>query len=424
MKKIAGFFSLENKTLMIIISVIAALFICIAADPIVEATYTVDLQYVNQEALALKELALSDSGSYTNSVTVTLVGRRSHINNISAADIHAKADFSKISEDGAIIIDSPALNVSSGAYVLSYSPAVVHRNVVYTGETPSKTFNIVAHFQSNIIDEYELIHYSLATGTISTKAVADALESRGAHTSDQINVLINSIAKVEADILVEDRIEPYTDSVDLTFLDKDGNIIEALDSLCYIDVDVIIGKRLSVELQFAGQLEEGYYIISSAPSPLSISVYSLTNPGYLATLDSIVLTEVVHLDGKNGNFTAKVGLMLPDEVSVFGNDSKTVNAIVQVGKYDTKNIALGSEGIIITVDPDNNDYVYSVENTVRLQLYGTSDGLSKVDTDDIRITIDGSGLTEGQHQCPVSVEGLPEGVFVSSSSTVNVTVRR
>ena len=424
MKKVARFFSFENKTWMIIISAIAALFICFVADPLVEATYTVDLQYINQEALGLKELALSDSTNYTNTITVTVVGRKSRLSNLTASEIISKADFSKISNDGAIILDTPTLGNTAGAYVLSYSPAVVYRNVVYTGETPSKTFNIVAHFQSNIIDEYELIHYSLTTGTISTKSVSDALESKGGLTEDQINVLINSINKVEANILVEDRIEPYTDSVALTFLDKDGNVIESLSSLCYIDVDVIIGKRLSVELQFAGQLEEGYYIISSAPSPLSVSVYSLTNPGFLATLDSVVLTEVVHLDGKNGSFTANVGLMLPDEVSVFGNDSKTVNAIVQIGKYDSKSINMSTEGIEISVSDIDAGFKFSVDQNINVKLYGKSEDLAKVNVDNLKIVVDGNNLNVGQYVCNFTIDGLPEGVYLSSSSTITVNVGR
>ena len=424
MKKLARFFSLENKTWMIILSAIVAVIICFVADPLVEATYSVDLQYVNLEALGLKELALSDTGEYINSITVTVVGRRSKINNLTSSDIISKADFAKITKDGAIILDSPIVSNMTGAYVLSYSPAVVYRNVVYTGESPSKTYNVVAHFQSNIIDEYELIHYSLATTSINTNTVSDTLKSKGGLTDDQINVLINSIAKVEANILVQDRIEPYTDSVALSFLDKDGNIIEALSSLCYIDVDVIIGKRLSVELQFAGQLEEGYYIVSSAPSPLSVSVYSLTNPGFLATLDSVVLTEVVHLDGKNGNFTTNVSLMLPEEVSVFGNDSKTVNAIVQIGKYDSKSFSLNTEGAEITVSDIDAGFKFSIEKNVNIKLYGKTENLDKVDVDNLKIVVDGTGLSTGKHQCNFSLEGLPEGVYLSSSSTITIDVGR
>lgn len=424
MRKIAGFFSMENRTLIIILSVLAALVICFLADPIVEVTYTVDLQYVNQETLADMQLALTDSSSYTSTISVTVVGRRSKVESITSADLAAVADFSNIKTDGSITLDKPEITSSGHIYVLSYSPEVVYRNIVSTNQLPAKTYNIVTHIQSNIIDEYELIHYSMSDSSISTQAIYAELDKQGQLTTEQINTLINAISKVEANIVVTDRIEPYTDSVALTFLDKDGNEISTLSDTCYMNVDVIIGKRLSVELQFAGRLEEGYYIESATASPLAVALYSLTNPGYLATLDSVVVTEVVQLEGKNSTFATKVSLILPDEVIVFGNDSKTVNAIIQIGKYESMNISLDTGSDNISFDNSNPNYTYSITNRTPLILYGSEENLAKVTLSKLQFHVDVEELTEGDHVCEVTVTGLPEGVVLADDSTIGVTVRR
>ncbi len=415
---------MENRTLVIILSVLAAVSICFLADPIVEATFTVDLQYVNEESLSDMKLALTETSSYTRAVSVTIVGRRSRLESITPADFSAVADFSNTKSDGAITVNKPEVTSSGHIYVMSYTPEVVYRNVVSTDNPAEKTYNIVTHIQSNIIDEYELIHYSMSDNTISTQAIHAELEKRGGLTTEQTNTLINAISKVEANIQVTDRIEPYTDSVALTFLDKDGNEITELSDVCYKNVDVIIGKRLSVELQFSGHLEEGYYIESATASPLAVSLYSLTNPGYLATLDSVVVTEVVQLEGKNSTFTTEVSLILPDEVSVFGNDSKTVNAIIKIGKYESMNIGLDTGSDNISFDNANSDYKYSITDKASLVLYGSENNLSNVSHSKLRFHVDVSGLAPGNHECPVTVTGLPEGVILAGNPTINVTVGR
>ncbi len=419
------FFTLDNTPLLIALSVITALVVCFLTDPIQKATFTVPLEYVNQSALADMDLALADTtSSYTGEVTLTVVGRSSALSNLNASELLARADFSEIDQNGMMTVHTGTTLVNSNIMVYSCEPQQVRRNIVSTNRYDERSYTIATHVQTNIQDEFELIKYTVKDNSIDTGTIAAALERNNTKdlTDEEINTLINSITRVEANIDVSERTEPYNDTVALCFLDKDGNRIAALDELCYAEVEVIIGKRIDVRLSLTGSPQDGFYLSSGQTSPLNVAVYSVTNPAYVSSLDSEIMTEAVSIEGKNSSFTVRVQLMLPDEVVVFGNESKTVNAIIKIEPLVTGTFSVGSTGISYVNMRDGLEYQLK-DSAVTVTLSGPDEAMESINAEDLRVQIDLSDAEAGANLCPVTVlSPLPSGVTQSAADTAKVIV--
>lgn len=173
------------------------------------------------------------------------------------------------------------------------------------------------------------------------------------------------------------RVEPATAEVSLT--------IEQQETPQVVPV--------LVDIQ--GVPAHGYNVVHIAPDPRTVLV-----TGSLQVLQSLdfLATETIDVTGLDATATRNVNLQVPTGVTA---ERQSVTVTVEVEPAPGAR-AITVAPIVINLPPGLNAVIQTSALTVRIS--GVVPDLDRLTAADIRATVDATGLTEGTHSLPVTVE--------------------
>jgi YbbR domain-containing protein len=236
--------------------------------------------------------------------------------------------------------------------------------------------------------------------------------------------LVSQVEEVHATLDISGAVETITRDVPVVALDEGGEPVSGVN-ITPMGVSVtqpifLQGgyRNVIVRVMTTGQPANGYKLTNITVSPLNVVVFS-SDPQLVNDLPGYVETEAVDLTDTEDDFDIYVGLNLPDEVSVVGDEF----VLVQVSIAAIE----GSLTMSLPVMPVGLVPIYSAvisPETVDVILSGPVPILDEMETSDVRVIVDVTDLELGIYQLELQVEVLPDRIVVEAilPSTVEVEI--
>ncbi len=178
-------------------------------------------------------------------------------------------------------------------------------------------------------------------------------------------------------------------------------------------------RDMAVKVVVHGQVANGYRLDNISVFPPVVTVYS-SDPALVSALPGVVETQPLDLQNINNNINTQLGLNLPSGVSVIGDPNVSIQADISAIE---SSLTLSDEKVEVTgLSPDMSAQISPA--AVDVIISGPLPLLDTLTHQDVLITVDATGLSEGTHQLTPSVQILVSNLQVESilPGTVEVTL--
>ncbi len=346
-------------------------------------------------------------------VRVLLKGPRLQIEKIKANPdlVEIKLDITKYVNNISANMDMVAhtvpveISVPIGLTIVEQSPQALE--VIFEREkTITKKISHFITGGSN--EEYQ---------TLTPKIVPGEIEIWGAES------LTEAIAEVRVDIDVENFSEDVlTYKTPIKIYDADGEEITGLrQSHQHADVTLPIGKKKTVplEMQFTGQLPEGFVQVNAAVYPQNITIIgkpALVDKIKAIKLETISLDNIIQTSKINTKFILPSGISYLDPVE---NSAVVTIQVKEQSVYDYNIDLLRSKPILSNRAEDLEYELISTE--VNIKVKSIAEDLLKINHGDVIVGIDFNGYEPGEHEIPLTVK-LPPNIILLEQPVVTVKV--
>ena len=406
MKKL--FLEILKDIPLILVCILLAFFIWVFAtmttDPTEEGRFS---QTVSIETVGLEEDMMITSGlPYT--VSINLRAPNSVWRRISLERTSAKA-----------IVDVTGLE--PGVHTVPIT--------VQVGISPVQVVSFTPNTATVTVEKYETREYSVEveeSGDIPTafRAETPVVSPEKVKISGTISQL-DTINKVAVKLERNNNTETIEQSLSVAAYTEDGKTVRDLTIQpekvkVTEEIKMRGGYRiLSVKLSVKGEISTGYRVDDLSVDPVFVTVYS-ADKELLNSLNSFIETETIMLDEINTTTNRKVGLNIPEGVTLVGDSTVSVNVVVSAveststfAQIPVSPIGL-DDGYIVSISPEDID-VY---------VAGPMVTLAEIEPSDIHAVVELQDLTEGSYQIAPKVEfTTPETITVQSIQPAIIEVQ-
>lgn len=326
-----------------------------------------------------------------DTVAIQVKGPRNLIDSLKASDFVASADI-----DAREITDTVPIEVScikSNVTCIKNTPTVLKLSLEDIDE---KTFDIEVDVTGSPADGF-------AVG--SAKTSRNKIRVRGPVSQ------LSLISRVVAGIDVSAAVTDLNENAPIRLYDGNGEEIDAEKSKLEISIsDVIVSvqilktKTIPVKLTVSGETEADYRYTGMDYYPKNIIV-----AGYDDDLKQIttltIPSDVISIKGLTETTSKQITISsyLPAGISVV-SDPSTIDVTLNIEPVITQEVAISKDSITVNGKSDSLDYSYSDNNDLVIQIKGIAEELEDLDTDNIKATINVSGLVAGSHSVKVTFE--------------------
>lgn len=386
-------------------------------DPVVDKTFSnIPVTVTNEEVLTAdpKNPQTFQIVDGTQTVNVTVVGKRKLLNEIKAEDILATADMKELTLKTQIPIDV-TVNGYEGRYSSAYATP---RNLqVKLEKEQGKKFPITPTTTGTVRDGYVL-------GEIASDP--ESVFIRGPES------VISKISRVTAEVDVSGMSADSVLKSQLTLYDEDNNEID--QSLLTnnlgskgvgVSIQLLHTKKVSLEFDTSGiSAAPGYAFSEITYEPQEIHV-----SGKSDALDSITSIQVprsaLEISGVSEKTEKIVNITpyLPDNISLADENAGTVVVSISVEKNGTKSFELPLGSIAVNNLAENLKLTYGMAENIEIQVRGPREILDKLEAGvDITANIDLKSCKEaGTYEVPVNVQ-YPASCSLEQSIKVKVVL--
>ena len=361
--------------LSILLAIIVWLLVVYINDPDITTTVSdLNVRFVGEMTLREKELAITGKSNMP-SLSVTVTGKRSDLMNF-MDDIYVEVDISDISAvgeynlSGTISIPTTRITVEKENY--SDIPVKIER-------LTSKEINVSVK----------------QSGTVKGKLVQSVIDDPKVVITG-VKSEIDSVSGAVATVDISDLRENNTERVNYLLTDSSGNLINSNETLestrSYVDVinTLYDEKTLPVVPMLTPELDRNYILKDDkavmTPSTVTVGVApDNTDDKVVARIDKIEEGDTVVCMLEDSQ-----GMYIPPE-------SREVKVKAEIVK---KSIAL----IEFEVNIENVPEGLSARAADKLtaQVWGEE---GQINTENVYVTVDASGLGKGEYSLPASLNG-------------------
>jgi len=239
--------------------------------------------------------------------------------------------------------------------------------------------------------------------------------------------LVERVKRLRASINLAEIRESIEQTVSVQPLDENGQIVTGVGlnpSEVAVTLPVIQqgGYRdLAVKVVVNGQVASGYRLANITVFPPVVTVFS-GDPELVNSLPGVLETQPLDLEDANDELTTRLGINLPEGVSLVGD--QTVLVRVNVSPIQSS-LTLSDQAIEVEGLP-TGWYAQVAPNNVDVILSGPLPLLDTLSPQDVRVVLDVTDLAEGTHQLTPKVETLVSDLVVESilPGTLEVVLSR
>lgn len=347
---------------------------------------------------------LINMGQQSVQTTVTLRGPESLLNTIDPASIDIVADLTGLGpgEHDVPLVYNPPAPLS----LVSLSPQVT-RVRLEAIETRVLDIQLQQSGEPSTGFEAGASQLSVITGTVTGP------------TS-----LVDRVSMLAAPLSIAGARRDIAQSIDLRALDIQNQVVTGLTITPeQVDVSVPIATRpgyreVVVRINRVDEPADGYYVSEEVAAPSLVTISS-SDARLVNELPGFVETEPLSIDGSTETVIRKVGLILPEGVTIQGEPAVTVQVTIQP-------IIINVTIPAIRVEPINVEAGFNARvepDTVSVVIRGPVALLNQLKADDIQLSVDLAGqTTAGTVLLTPAVVAVPEDLSVESIQPAQVQV--
>ncbi len=237
--------------------------------------------------------------------------------------------------------------------------------------------------------------------------------------------LVSRVKRVSVSINLGGAREGISSSTSITAYDENNQAVNGINlqpETAHITLPISqqSGFRdMAVKVVVHGQVANGYRLDNISVFPPVVTVYS-SDPALVSALPGVVETQPLDLQNINNDISTQLGLNLPSGVSVIGDPNVSIQADISAIE---SSLTLSNEKVEVTgLSPEMSAQISPA--TVDVIISGPLPLLDTLTHQDVLITVDATGLSEGTHQLTPSVQILVSNLQVESilPGTVEVTL--
>jgi YbbR domain-containing protein len=252
-------------------------------------------------------------------------------------------------------------------------------------------------------------------------AMIDPLEVIVAGAQSQVQ----KVARTRVSINLDGVRENVDRTIQVEVLDENGEPVEGVTvSPESIRVSLPVSQQggyrdVAVKVVTVGRVASGYRLTDISVFPPVVTVFA-TNPELVSNLPGVVETAPLDLQNAKEDLNTRLTLSLPEGVSIVGDQTVLIQAGVSAIE---SSITLGGEKVEIVGLGNGLSAVVS-PLTVDVIVSGPLPLLDTITRQDVRITVDLTGLEPGTHQITPKIEVLISDVIVESilPNTIEVVI--
>ncbi|MGN0293639.1 MAG: YbbR-like domain-containing protein [Lachnospiraceae bacterium] len=348
----------------------------------------IEVELVNGDELHEKGLAYYVEENASIGVRVNVVQERGWL--VKADDIRLTADLSGVTEERTVIpVKSKVVgnqSIIGNNYKLSAGSITVR-----TEKLVEKAVPVVIQTEGDPEDD-----------CVAGPCVPDD-ETVTVRVPESVYDLVDSAGAV---VDISGRTADYEGEVKLLFYDENGKEIDCeeqqiLPEKDKISVKISIGVTKKIEiasLSGTGVCSEGYRCTGIEADKQSVTVIGPEE--VLGSLETVsVPAAQINLDGRTESFEVAVSLndCLPESVTVFEPEENSMQISVTIEKLEKKTFTISSSNIQIkNLSASLKAVIRSEQISVVIQ--ALPEELEKLETDQIQLALNLSGLREGTYQ--------------------------
>lgn len=418
--------NLDLKILAFLFSIILWLIVVNIDDPVKTVQFSgVEVQILNGDELE-EQGKVYEILDGTGTITVTVKGRRSIIEDIAKENITAVADMKDLTS-----MDTVSIQVSSNKYANELDDIKSDKdNVRLSIEDLKKIYKVIEVEVKGEPEEGYIL------GSLTTNLNQIYLEGPES--------LINQVSYAMAQINVDGVRANVSSTVPIKLYDEQGKEIDDeritmnIHSVS-VNQEVLVTKEVPLEFDVGGTPADGYALTGDITSDIQ-SIVIAGRKSALDDIDSIVIPEsVLNVEGLQTNLDVDVKIQdyLPSNV-IFAYEEMNITTHIQVEvqretfvtiTFDKSDIAVLNvpAGYKAEILADGN-YITGQETNVRV--YGLAEILESYDADDAKATIDvaaymnQNGMSElypGTYSIAPDF-GLPEGAYMKDNFKIQIRI--
>ena len=236
---------------------------------------------------------------------------------------------------------------------------------------------------------------------------------------------VEKVARARVSANLSGSRENFDQTLPVEVLDENGQKVEGVTvSPESVQVTLPVSQQggyrdVAVKVIVAGRVESGYHLTDISVYPPVVTVFA-ADPELVNTLPGVVETLPVDLQNAKEDISTRVALNLPAGISIVGEQTVLIEAgvspiesSVTLAGEKVEIINLGA-GLSAQVSPATVDVIVS----------GPLPLLDTLTRQDVRVTVDLTGLGVGTHQVIAKVDVLTADVVVESilPNTIEVVI--
>jgi len=372
------------KILSVMIAILFWFMVYTNENPIETRQITIALTPVNEISLTDGNLRILNE--YDTDVEITIRGRKTEIEKVTAADFTAYLDFNSIKNEFAEFIEITDFNYI-GDRNINYS-------LIGSGRVGLNVDHIVA---GEIPIEVDVIGetaegFFLAGSPAILPASFTVIDTSG---------LVTQIDKAVVTVDISGMKGTEVLRMFCSVLDAEGNEIDEYKNTTVVDITVNVAKSVPVEVKLEGVPAIDHISTGSSPIPSHVLV---SGPEEELTMIEKVSTLPVNMENTKESFSVTSGLQtLPAGVGYVG--SGEVEVSVSVESFQEKTITFNSGDIIIRYGLSNKDYDIQ-SNNIELIIKGRMSVLNQITSSTIKAYVDVGNTVDGELSLPLRFENL------------------
>lgn len=412
--------NLGLKLLSVVLAIVFWFLVVMADNPKDSVSFSnIQVNLINTELLEKGNKFYEVLGG-SDRIRVTVEAPRNVIQELSASDIVAEADVSRLTEVNTIPISYRVLNDEVEILNITGSRDAVQLNVE---EKASKWVNVVCDTRGDVAEGYIIGN---------TKLDQTRLEITGPQS------VVESIKNAGIEIDVTGATNNVSGNADVHFYNAEGEQVDDSDivknaSIMHVEVQVLATKEVPVEVNFTGIPAEGYRatgVVECEPSRVMIA----GTTSALAEISKITIPErELDITDAESNLekTVDIRRYLDNATLVDTSFNGRVAVTVYVEPVMEKTLVLSQRNISVVNLPEGYEWEFAEEpETYRLRISGLEDALSAVNQNDVQGTIDISAwmndediqeLASGEHEIQAEFS-LPDDVSTLNEVSVKVNI--